>query len=166
MEGLRYRSAITAEQYDALLPGNRLTDFTQFDHSLLHLLIYKFTDLMRPETGWDSEPNPTDQSESACYVRVYLARQAISLIKPPVSYTLYQGVLNYARQPLLDLGNEKRSLEAINIPKRFGLPDASPHYVGRKEEIEEICDHLFNENVSLENSIYICQKHFQGLIQR
>lgn len=117
-----------------------------FDHFLLHLLIYKFTDLTRPGTGWDSEPDSADQSESACYVRVYLARHAISLIKPPVSYPIYQGILKYARQSLLDLGNERKALNEISIPKKFGLPEPSPHYVGRKDEIEEIWNHFFNSN--------------------
>ena len=164
-EGLLYRSGITDHQYDILFPANRLTDFTKFDHALLHLLIHKFTDLTRPDTGWDNEPEAADKSESACYVRVYLARHAISLVQPPVSYTVYQGILNYARQPLLDLGNERRVLDAISIPKSFGVPESSPHYVGRKDEIEELCDHLLNSknnvwiihfNFILINNEYLC----------
>eukprot|EP00111_Clytia_hemisphaerica_P023781 TCONS_00070081-protein len=141
-EGLRYRAIISDEQYESLLPYSRLTDFSQFDYHVLHLLIYKFTDLKKPETGWESEPLDEDQSESACYVRVYLARKAISLIKPPVSYAVYHGIFNYARQPLLDLGNEKRSLTCLSVPKKFGATQPHQHYVGRKDEIAEIDDYL------------------------
>jgi len=146
IEGLRYKDAITLEHYHILFPETKLTDFTKFDYTLLHVLISKFTDISRPNTGWESEPRLEDQSEGACYVRIYLARHMIATIKSPVSYTMFQGILNYARQPLLDLGNECKSINTLNIPQKFDIIAPNHCNVTRKEELDLVNNYLHNND--------------------
>ena len=59
------KKTIYQDQYDLLFPSNCLTDSSQFDITLLTLLLEKVCGLAPPQPGWRRMPLPQDQSDSA-----------------------------------------------------------------------------------------------------
>ena len=77
LKGYLRKKILYKEQYALLLPSNGLPDSETFDISLLTFLLRELCGLPQPITGWDKDPSPTDQTESAHLVRVRKGRNKI-----------------------------------------------------------------------------------------
>ena len=132
---------INDEQYNKIFPQSQKTSSDQFDFTLLHLLNRNFCGLTKPRTGWDNEPNASDNSVFADCIRLKIARNDISHLSC-INKTkkAFKRIYQKVKSPLKRLGCSPEQLQNLEpSPVRFNFkPCAVVNYVCRNNEIARL----------------------------
>ena len=170
LKGCLRRKILYREQYALLLPSNGLSDSKTFDISLLIFLLRELCALQEPITGWDADPSPTDQTESANLVRVRKGRNKIQHRPLQWDVTSFNSLWDEIGESLIGLGATKDELKELKecpidpvkvqelkaaLEKVSHLEDCLdgvsyemftpiPSFMGREEEIKQIHENLIN----------------------
>ena len=96
-----------------LLPSNGLSDSETFDISLLMFLLRALCGLPQPITGWDKDPSPTDQTESAHLVRVRKGRNKIQHSPLQWDVASFNVLWDEIGESLIGLGCTKDELKEL-----------------------------------------------------
>ena len=153
-----------------LLPSNGLSDSKTFDVSLLAFLLRELCGLPQPVTGWDKDPSPTDQTESAHLLRVRTGRNKIQHSPLEWDVTSFNVLWDEISESLIGLGCTKDELKEVRkCPIDTGnvqelkaareeisyLKDCSdgvsyemftpiPSFMGREEDVKQVHENLIN----------------------
>ena len=170
LKGYLRKKILYKDQYALLLPSNGLSDSETFDISLFTFLLRSLCGLPQPITGWDKDPPPTDQTESANLVRVRKGRNKIQHRPLQWDVTSFNVLWNEIGESLIGLGCTKDELKELKecpidpvkvqelkaaLEKVSHLEDCLdgvsyemftpiPSFMGREEEIKQIHDNLIN----------------------
>ena len=170
LKGYLRKKILYKEQYALLLPSNGLSDSETFDISLLMFLLRALCGLPQPITGWDKDPSPTDQTESAHLLRVRKGRNKIQHRPLQWDVTSFNVLWDEIGESLIGLGCTKDELKELKecpidpfkvqelkaaLEKISHLEDCLdgvsyelftpiPSFMGREEEIKQIHENLIN----------------------
>ena len=168
--GYLRKKIIYKDQYALLLPSNGLSDSKTFDVSLLAFLLRALCGLPQPITGWDKDPSPTDQTESAHLLRVRTGRNKIQHSPLQWDVTSFNVLWDEIGESLIGLGCTKDELKELKecpidpgkvqelkaaLEKVSHLEDCSDgvsyemftpilSFMGREEDVKQVHENLIN----------------------
>lgn len=112
LKELQKKKKISKEQTDLLSPVGNKTNSSEFDTTLLLVLVFNFCKGFQiQKTGW--KPKHEDRSESANLVRLRKRRNEILHSSFSISQAKYMKIFDATKQPLIDLGCTEKELELL-----------------------------------------------------
>ena len=112
LKKLRGSKVLSRVQYIQLLPKTGFVDSTQFDTTLLILLLRTFC-LPEPANGWGADPEEDDWSDEANAERFRKGRNWIQHSKVKVSNKKFKEITDFLHKPLLCYGCTEEDLKDL-----------------------------------------------------
>ena len=112
LKKLRGSKVLSRVQYIQLLPKTGFVDSTQFDTTLLILLLRTFC-LPEPANGWGADPEQDDWSDEANAERFRKGRNWIQHNKVKVSNKKFKEITDFLHKPLLCYGCTEEDLKVL-----------------------------------------------------
>ena len=149
---------INSLQWNLLFPpSGAAPDSSNFDITLLIILLRNICGLHPPATGWNKMPPAGDTSESADIVRIKLFRNNnyAQISETQLDDETFEKLWQEISQTLLRLGVPQQDIDEIKVapheewePKSH-LRDKLPMFTGREHEIKKVITHLNDEKKAL-----------------
>ena len=108
---------ITSSQWNLLFPTSGIADSSNFDITLLTILLRNICGLTKPSTGWDFMPPTGDVSISADIARIKVLRNQVYGHIPTTQLddATFQKLWQEISQPLIRLGVPKKDIDEIEM---------------------------------------------------
>uniref|UniRef100_A0A7M5VD81 NB-ARC domain-containing protein n=1 Tax=Clytia hemisphaerica TaxID=252671 RepID=A0A7M5VD81_9CNID len=148
LDKLKKKGVLKNDQYDQVFPQSQQTDSTQFDITLLFLLIRTLCGHKVPSNGWDKEPDVNDIDDIANALRLKLERNRMQHGQLSISTVEYRKSFRYLEKTLLALGCPQNELNDLLPLFEYDLPPANKNFIGRQNKLGEIYKHLNVNNKS------------------
>ena len=148
LQGLRSRRIINATQWGKLFPNiPSSVSSTDFDITLLMVLLRNFCRLRRPTKGWDTLPSATDMSREADIARLKYFRNIVyaHAEQASVDDTTFNAYWQDIRAALVRLGGVRYRAAIDNLKTKCMDPEMEDHYKKVLSEWKKDDDNIKDE---------------------